>query len=250
MSKIRFLRSAALEELRSKIPQNLAAYRAGDFSEVCADPAYWFEHDIQFDEAALAELLMPADGKYYEVENCGIVYGALKDLSPYEARDERLWTYLSHTALLQHARVRWPIPDDDDAAAKHIAKHFFARDKRQVERDNVGSRLWWMAHLCARVTSMERERVLQAFLFRSDVRANLVERPTTSQCSELFGAIVQKLAISLEGGKHLFERSTFRKLMMEINSVGGYKLLDCLPAVQVEAILDDIIGSKLKLSSL
>jgi len=52
------------------------------------------------------------------------------------------------------------------------------------------------------------------------------------------------------GGKHLFERSTFRKLMMEINSVGGYKLLDCPPALQMEGVLDDIIGNKLKLSIL
>ncbi|MER9608849.1 DUF6339 family protein [Mesorhizobium sp. M0312] len=171
-------------------------------------------------------------------------------MSPYEARDERLWTYLSHTALLEHARQRWPIPADDKVAVRHIAKHFFARDKRQVERDNVGSRLWWMAHLCDRITSVERERALQAFLFRSDVRANLVERPTTSQCSELFGAILHKLALSLEGGKHLFERPIFRKLMMEINSVGGYKLLDCLSGPQVGAILDDIIDNKLKLSRL
>lgn len=250
MTKVRFLRSALLVELRNEIAQNLAAYRNGDFGEICTDPAYWFEHDIEIDESLLATLLAPTGGNYFEVQNSEIVHQALENLSPYEARDERLWVYLSHTALLEHARVRWPIPADDEAAVKHIAKHFFARDKRQVERDNVGSRLWWMAHLCARVTSMERERALQAFLFRSDVRANLVERPTTSQCSELFGAILHKLALSLDGGKHLFERANFRKLMMEINSVGGYKLLDCLPGPQVEAILDDIIRNKIKLSSL
>lgn len=250
MSKVRFLRSSALEELRRSIPQNLNAYRSGNFSEVCADPAYWFEHEIELDEEALETLHAPTGGKYFEVENCGILYQALNGLRPYEARDERLWVYLSHTALLQHARARWPIPDDDEAAAKHIAKHFFARDKRQVERDNVGSRLWWMAHLCARIASMDQEKALRAFLFRSDVRANLVERPTTSQCSDLFGAIVKKLAVSLEGGGHLFKRPIFRRLMMEINSVGGYKLLDCLPEAQIEGILDEIIDSKLKLESL
>ncbi|PBC05361.1 DUF6339 family protein [Mesorhizobium sp. WSM3860] len=250
MTKVRFLRATALEELRANIRINLGAYRTGSFSEVSADSSYWFEHDIEFDEGALAALQPPVDGKFFEVENCAIVYRALSELSPYEARDERLWVYLSHTVLLQHARARWPIPADDDAATKHVAKHFFARDKRQVERDNVGSRLWWMAHLCARISSMDHEQALRAFLFRSDVRANLVERPTTSQCSDLFGAIVRKLATSLDGEKQLFQRSMFRRLMTEINSVGGYKLLDCLPYTQLEGILDEIIVNRLQLKSL
>lgn len=250
MTKARFLKSASLEELRNSIRKNLDQYRTGDFSAITADPAYWFEHEIEVDETKLSELRAPSDGKYYEVQNCRVIYEALKNLSPYEARDERFWAYLTHTFLLEHARARWPIPTDDEVAIKHISKHFFGRDKRQIERDNVGSRLWWMAHLCSRVQSMQHEDALEAFLFRSDVRANLVERPTTSQCSELFGSILGKLALSLNGGKHLFERATFRKLMMEINSVGGYKLLDCLPKAQVDEIIDDIIGNRLSLAAL
>jgi hypothetical protein len=250
MTKLRLLRSSPLEELRSSIRKNLTAYRKGDFEPLCVDPANWFEHQVEYNEAELKKLKAPTSDGYYEVENCDLLYAALQGLTPYEARDERLWVYLSHSALLAHARLRWPIPDQDDAAVQHIAKHFFARDKRGVERDNVGSRLWWMAHLCSRVTGMDRQAALRAFLFRSDVRANIVERPTTSQCSELFSAIVRRLGASLEGGKKLFERATFRSLMTEINSVGGYKLLDCLPGEHVEDILNEIIGNKLKLAKL
>jgi hypothetical protein len=249
MSKVRLLRSGALEELRGNIYQNLATYRGGDFGDIHTDPAFWFEYDLEVDERGLNALRAPADGKYFEVENCEILYATLEGLNPYLARDERLWVYLSHTALLEHGRLRWPIPTDDEAAARHIAKHFFARDKRQVERDNVGSRLWWMAHLCARVNSLEHRKALQTFLYRSDVRANLVERPTTSQCTELFNAIVRKLSASLDGKKLLFERKIFRAFMKEINSVGGYKLLDCLSSSHIETIIDDIVDNRLKLDN-
>lgn len=248
--KVRYLKQSTLDGLRSGIAINLEAYRSGDFHYLVTDPSFSFEHSTEFDAGSLASLREPIGGQFFEAENCAILHAALKGLTPYEARDERLWTFLTHTSLLDHGRKRWPIPSDDGQAVKHIGQHFFARDKRQIERDNVGSRLWWMAHLCARVADVDQADALEAFLFRSDVRANLVERPTTSQATGLFGAILIRLVASYKGEKKLFERNTFRKLMMEINSVGGYKLLDCLPATAVEAIIDGLIKDKLALQDL
>lgn len=248
--KARLLKAASLEQLRSSIPTNLEAYRSKGFDYLEADPSFWFEHGVEVDLDGLKALKAPSGGSFYEVESCEIVYSALKNLSPYDARDERFWVYLSHTVLADYARRRWPIPTDDAAAVSHIAKHWFARDKRQVERDQVGSRLWWMGHLCARVEDVDPDLALRAFLFRSDVRANLVERPTVSQSVNLFGAIVKRLARSFSGKQSLFERRAFRQLMMEINSTGGYRLLDCLPAAEIEQLLDTIITERLQLADL
>ena len=248
--KVRYLKQSALDGLRSNIGQNLDAYRSGGFQYLETDPSFTFEHATDIDLDALSGLRKPVGAQFFEAENCAVLHTALNNLTPYEARDERMWTFLAHTALLDHARERWPIPTDDVQAVKHIAQHFFARDKRQIERDNVGSRLWWMGHLCARIADLDQGEALEAFLFRSDVRANLVERPTTSQATGLFGAILRRLVISYKGKKNLFERATFRKLMMEINSVGGYKLLDCIPSQEVESIIDGLIKDKLTLSEL
>ncbi len=244
----RLLKAVSLEQLRASILINLELYRSGSFDFLEADPSFWFEHNVEIDVEAFSLLQAPGGGDYHEVENCKIVYSALKELSPYDARDERFWAYLSHTALADHARRRWPIPTGDAEAVAHIAKHWFARDKRQVERDQVGSRLWWMGHLCARVDDVNPDLALRALLFRSDVRANLVERPTVSQSVNLFGAIVKRLAHSFCGNQALFERRAFRTLMMEVNSVGGYRLLDCLPALEVERLLDSIIAERLRIA--
>jgi hypothetical protein len=88
---------------------NLAFYRSGDFGFLEADLAFSFEHDIEIDVSALASLHSPVGVQYFEPENCAIIYGALSEVSPYEARDERFWAYLSHTYLLEHGRARWPI---------------------------------------------------------------------------------------------------------------------------------------------
>ena len=247
MTKARFLRYATLEELRTLIPANLASYRQGDFKHVATDSAWWFEHDVEVDESKLGALLLPTGQDLHEPENCELVYVALGKLTPYEARDERLWTYLTHTKLLNYTRSRWPIPADDEEAVAHIRKHFFARDKRQVERDNSGSRLWWMAHLCARVQSIDLGQALEAFLFRSDVRANIIERPTSSQSTHVFGAILNRLVKSYAADKQLFERNIFRQFMREINSVGGFKLLDCMTEQQIDRMLDEIFMEKLEM---
>lgn len=248
--KTRLLRTAALNELRASIAGNLDQYRSTGFDYLEADPAFYFEHAVEVDLDGLATLMPPHRGNFYEVENCKTVYIAFKALSPYDARDERLWAYLSHTALLNHARLRWPIPSDNAEAVAHIAKHWFARDKRQVERDQVGSRLWWIGHLCARVDGVDPDLALRAFLFRSDVRANIIERPTLSQSIELFSAIVRRLVASFVSHKKLFERNAFRRMMKEINSVGGYRLLDCLPPAEIDHILDVIISDRLKMGEL
>jgi hypothetical protein len=247
--KAKFLRSAALEDLRSRVADNLDEYRHGSFASLVADSSLWFEHTLDVREEQLTAIKLPTGPDLYEVENCLSLYDAFAALSPYEARDERLWAYYVHAELLPYARARWPIPADDQEAVSHIQKHFFAKEKRQLERDNAASRLWWMAHLCARVPNIPRQQALSAFLYRTDVRANLIERPTTSQSAELFSAVLAELVKSYAGQRRLFDRLVFRRLMSEINSVGGFKLIDCLDEQQAAEVVSEIIQNKLGLSA-
>jgi hypothetical protein len=248
--KVRLLRERAVSELKSSIKDNLLRYRSGDFVHLAIDPALSFEADIELDEGAIGQLKAPVGIENFEAENCAILLGALSSLTPYQAADERLWAMLSHTILLPHARIRWPIPTNDQAAVKHILTHFFASTQRQLERDNVGGRLWWMGHLCSRIRGMPLKESLEILLFRSDVRANIVERPTTSQSAPIFSALIIKLAKSYRGKKKLFERQTFRALMIRINGLGGYKLLDALDRKAVEQLIDEVVSRDLKLSAI
>lgn len=239
--KARFLKSAKLQELTSKISENLESYRSGNFNFITDDPAHYFETDLDIQEATLSEISC-SNGDFQEVECCMKMYGALGDVSRYLARDERLWVYLSHTFLLGYARARWPIPADDNLAIKHIKTHFFCEGARGVERDNVASRLWWMASLCNRTEGMSLEEALTCFLHQSDVRANIVERPTTSQNVRVFSAVLKKLNESYKTDKALFTREKFRSVMKGLNLRGGVKLLAALPEAKILHILDECIA--------
>ncbi len=239
--KANFLKSAKVQELLSKVEDNLDVYRTGNFDFLASDTSCHFETSLAIDEAKLALINCDKDN-LKEVENCVLMYEAMGSVSHYLARDERLWVYLCHTLLLGYTRSRWPIPEDNEAAIKHIKAHFFCIGGRGIERDNAASRLWWQASLCSRVDGITFEDALTCLLYQSDVRANIIERPTTSQNIRLFSAVLKKLHESYKSNQALFDRVRFRSIMKELNLVGGVKLLVALPESSITQILEQCIA--------
>lgn len=235
-----YLKDKTLLDLKGKIANNLESYRTGSFSFLAEDTSLTRELDIECDLSI--SLKDPENTtELYEPENCLAIYEALKNLTPYDARDERIWAYLSHVTFLEHSRKRWPIPADNVQAIKYIDTHFFANTSRQIERDHVISRLWWMAHLCSRVEGLPHDECLRVFLFKSDVRAGIVERPTMSQSLNLFSVMLHGLNASMKDDQSLFERQKFRKVIGDLNSIGGFKLLDVLPKAELQKIFTRVV---------
>lgn len=238
MKKIRLIRLKNLQELASKVSENLSLYRTGSFEFLVDDHSSYIECPQEIDDIEIQKVdCETSDHK--EVDCCIHMYEALKGAPPYLARDSRLWAYLTHTTLLNYARKRWPIPADDAKAVEHIKKHFFSAGARGIERDNAASRLWWMAYLCSRVNGLALREALTSFLNQYDVRANIIERPTTSQSIEVFSAVIKKLDESYRGSQELFVREKFRSVMKELNLQGGVRLLGSLNEQEIGKIVDD-----------
>lgn len=238
MTKIRLLRTQTMHTYFQEICSNLDKYRSGNFNELLSDPTTYIEIDRQFDEDSISKI--DCDTKdHKEVECCILLYKTLDKINPYIARDPRMWTYFTHTFLLEYSRKRWPIPADDEMAVEHISRHFFANGARGIERDNAASRLWWMAKVCSGVTGLSMQDALTTFLYKSDVRANILERPTTAQNPSIMTSIIKKLHESYNGDKALFTRPKFRPVMKEVNLQGGVKLLAILGETEINRIVDE-----------
>ncbi len=236
MSKLLLMREALVHDLTREIERNLEKYRDGDFQYLKSDVSNFIETDYEINHQEV-EKIKVIDGDFNEVQCCLGAFNGLPNISAYLARDQRLWVYLTHIVLLDYTRQRWPIPQDKEKAIKHIKKHFFASGARGIERDNAISRLWWMASICSKVEGLTLEKSLTAFLFQSDVRANIVERPTTSQNVVLLSTVIRKLDQSYQGDKELYGREKFRTVMKELNLQGGIKLLEVLEPKEVERIV-------------
>lgn len=239
---IRFLKTPEIQELYNAVKDNLDVYKKGSFSFLEEDSTKYFEVNQQIDMDIISRIWCENDDDR-DIVNCELMFSALSDTTPFMARDERLWTYLTHTCLLDYSRLRWPIPDEDEKAVKHIRTHFFANGTRGIERDNAASRLWWIAYIVSRCQSIPLKEALNVFLFRSDVRANIIERPTTAQNTEIFSSIVEKLYDSYHEDKSLFGRKVFREFMIELNVYGGAILLESLDKKVIDNIVSSIVYS-------
>ena len=234
--KARFFKEKYLKELELNIAENLELYRAGNFDFQANNTDNYFEASFEVDDVKLKALL-PSNKNEAEVQNCMLIFEAMLNLTHFHARDARLWVYLTHTVLLAYSRARWVIPTDDIAAVKYIKDHFFCTTNRGIERNNAASRLWWNAALCNRAHGLSLKDALTALLYQTDVRSNIVDRSTTSQCLNVFSAVLRKLHESYHSDKKLFERILFREAMKKLNLVGGVKLLGVLPEQQVNALV-------------
>lgn len=238
--KSRFLKAVKVKELLSSVDENLESYRTGNFDYLANDSANFFETELEIDEEKISQISCD-NVNHKEVESCMLIYQSMGNVSHYLARDERLWTYLTHTLMLRYVRNRWPIPEDNEKAIKHIKSHFFCIGARGIERDNAASRLWWMASLCGRSDGLPLDVALTCLLYQYDVRANIIERPTTSQNIQIFSAILKKLYESYKSDKKLFERERFRAVMKWLNLAGGVRLLGALPEIQLLRVLEESI---------
>lgn len=186
-----------------------------------------------------------------DIANSLAVYNALSHLSPEQATDVRLWTYLCHYDFKDYASTRWL--NNGRRAIKDIKNHFFVPiGIRGLIRDNAISRLWWLGYFATKVSkivSLDPLRILEIMFFRTDVRANLIERTTVSSNFNLSAIVIKLLNESYEKQQTLFDRTVNRTFMKEINALGGYKLLDILTTAQIEEECLTILNQKMQIES-
>lgn len=248
---LHYLKEDALRKLKSSVEANLERYRTLGFSDYFDDEkGATRKLSGGFNHAKLKKLRPPNKDDLFDPENSKLVFTALAKLTPMQCREERIWAYKCHFDCLEYMRARWTIPDDDEEAVKHIMTHYFAVSARSIERDNGVSRLWWMGFIASRAEGVKLRDALKVLLYRADVRANIIERPTTSASIPVFSAILRQLKSSYSGRRLLYERIHFRAFMKEINSVGGVMLLDSLDSVHLDDLMGKIISDRLGLSKI
>ena len=169
-------------------------------------------------------------------------YRALKNLTPQQATDPRLWVYLTHFVFWDYARHRWPVDVEKKDAVNRIQSHYHLNDSvRSMVRDNAISRLWWMAHICSRFESRPLEDVLQALLFKEDVRKEIIERGTFPRSRPVFRVLMKFVLLSFDRNQELHQRDNFRRLCKELNRIGGVCVLDSLSESDLEKKVARII---------
>ena len=189
-------------------------------------------------------LIIPSGEKGSDLEtdktNVSIVFQALRDLTPAQATDERLWATLALKHLSAYATARWPIPSDEKKISGHITSHWLCKaGARSRTRDNAVSRLWWMGRIVHQMDEWEPDDIVSILFNNSDYRANIVERSSSSSSPVVVSAIlfITKEAFAADIS---FKRSSFRNFMKEVNYQAGRSNLAALSSTQLIELLKPI----------
>ena len=231
--KAPIFKQSLVSTLWSNINANYELYMEGDFADFLKNPEF---HGLvrEIDGLYIREEdlinLIPTSGGNYDAHNANIIYSTFENMSPNQAYDERIWVAVTHTFGFEFTRKRWlNVNKSKEDNINSIEAHFFGRKggSRGIHRNNAFSSLWWWAHLISRNSAdVDYIKRLEVFTKYTDLRANIMERPSSSRTSQVFDAIINCVIkkTSAEPDTKFFTRkrtageiAPYRLWMMQIN---------------------------------
>jgi hypothetical protein len=187
---------------------------------------------------SVPKLYTPKDREDFEFQNAVLVYEAYKMMSPVEATDVRLWTYLTHVTFWDYMKVRRPIQNQpSDKRKEYILEHWFV-DKintAKLLRNDI-SLLWWVTYLTYDEHRKDPYELTREVFTMLDYTRHLL--PGTQGRNKKF---VQALLEYVVENKPLFssyKESKVRFLMRQTNYIAGYRVLPTLSKDETKQALN------------
>lgn len=236
LEPLRYLSESKLEELRRNVSLNRERYATGNFADLEPQNGWAIEAgDVEIDR----ELLGSLDGTVRTAESDRVasvtIYRALPGMTPALAREERVWTRLSHVECLDYARSRWLSRLDGAKLDTQVRRHLFGVGRTGIRDDNALSRLWWNMHIATIADPDDPVGALNLILKSADIRSNFVERPNTVARPPLARAVIR--AMRRDQWITSSERA-FREFMIVLNRDGGGVLFEIMSDADLDGIMD------------
>ena len=145
-----YLTEEAYDKLIHDIPQNAESYSSPDewLSTYFGGNDYFKMSSV--DVSVFVPAYTPgkkddAQKSQEDLVNTRLIYDAFKSLTPLQASNKYLWTYLCHAVpeYREYIRDRWLQEERENT----IRSRFFVTTPGSLLNDNALSRLWWYGHL-------------------------------------------------------------------------------------------------------
>ncbi len=232
---LKFLSETKLAELRRDTTANRDRYASGDFLDLERDNGWAIETAwVEVDNDALATLDGTAKTAEADIANSLIVHGAFKGMTPALAREERVWSRLTHVECLGYSRARWLSGKTYDGLDAMVRLHLFAPGLTGIRDDNALSRLWWNMHIATIADPNDPEGALRLIVKTADIRQAFVERPGTAARVPLARAVIR--AMRRDQWLSASE-DAFREFMKVLNRDGGGILLEALSEAETDSMV-------------
>lgn len=236
--KLRYLKEDAVAQLRENIANNVYNYQYGDnwidgyLTEMLDSDQWYLESRISYQKA---NLIIPTgnnrDASKTDAENSKRIHRSLKNLTPTQAIDSRIWTYLTHNVYHEYMAARWL--QNQKEISKGTLERYFANSNREIIRNGI-ARLWWYGYLTYD-PSREKPYELTDFLLSNQNLAQGILERTIGNNKEWLVNMLDVILKYKDDYPSVIHSDNIKKFTKYLNFAGGVTLLDCLDKPELEA---------------
>lgn len=252
--RLKYLTDKAYETLSDNIEIDKEKYYSAAIwvPEYFKGKEYFKESRI---ETAAVKLFMEGDRNESDIVNVKLVFDAFEKLTPQQASNEYLWSYLSLVEFWEYSFWRWgkeierEAPEDNESndttaqslepkRAVNIKQRYLCQKNRAhgFLRNSI-SRLWWFGYLTYKDGSRSQKYELtELLLSQSDLCQSIMERNFSMNRNVCFGILSAIKKINDDEGLSNVIMAEWRSLCKYINRYGAVTLLDTLLEEDVEEL--------------
>lgn len=226
MMKIKYFKTKFEQKLRDDVENNLDRYYSK--SKPWVDEYF---AGAKFDESVELDIKLPLLEKTTpssDAENAILLFSQMKNLSPSQASDPRLWSHLCHKDYYNYVHKRW---DEKDGFSKEkILDRFFIRsvsNTRPLVR-NALSRLWWYGYLTYDPKDTDVDNSLtKVLLSYQDIQQVLLEH-SYGKNRKIVRAFLKAIRVNMGKLKSSNAKPFIHGLAKYVNHLGSVTFLDVL----------------------
>jgi hypothetical protein len=235
-------RNVFVNGLRNNVPGNLPKYHRNDKWVLELGSKSTRDLETRIELKTSLTLDEPDEDNLKDLENSVRVHKLLRQLTPLQARDPRLWTRMAHVECWSYMRKRWPIErftGDTEKGARFITSRYFVsqNDSRALLRNGI-ARLWWASYVSFDSERTNPYELTSVLLSTLDITQQILERNMGRGPAIVKGFLeflLQNRDPLLNKGDQ--NRDRIRRLAKFLNMYGGVCLLDCLNQTDIVKLL-------------
>ena len=242
--RLAYFTDKALERLLADIDKNKERYLGDD--EWLDTYFYGFGDYFKYSSVSV-DMFSPyyaTEGKLSNIQksdedynNIVKLYDAFKALTPWQAANPNMWTYLCHSVpeFRKYIKHRWL----DDVRDNTIRTRFFVTSSESLRNDNALSRLWWYGYLTYDKDADNPYHLTRILMINETVATDVIDTLNRTNFNRIKGVL---LAID-EFKDELNPREPIIKYVREANkSLNRYAAVPALYFLTYDEISSIALG--------
>ena len=191
--KLCYLLDDAFDRLYNDISLNLEHYSESNswLNEYFQGEEFFETSSVEVDKFTpyISDTLGTNEDKASEdLINVRLIHSAFKRLTPWQASNQNMWTYLCHADenCYQYIQHRWLTTPRDNT----VRTRFFASDADSLRNDNALSRLWWYGYLTYEEGAQNPYYLTEILLTNETICTDVIDTLNRTDHSRIKGVLL------------------------------------------------------------